>query len=426
METNYLILGASHAGLSALESIRRYDQKSSLTIVTAEPDHLYSPTALPYVIAGKTSKGFMDIRKRDYFKNLNINLIKDARATGLDTAKKQILLNHSRQINYDKLLIATGAAAWVPPVPGLDEVDCFCIRTLEDATMIRKSMSKGDSAVVIGAGFIGMHAAENLAKAGLNVSIVETLDQIMPTNFDAEASLRIEKVFLANGITILTGRQVSCASKKNGQTVLSFTDGEEISADLVIVAAGIRPNTGFLKGSGINCEQGIVVDERLRTSADNVWAAGDVAAAPGFFSEKKAIGGTIPSAAEQGKTAGMDMAQDDYVTDYLGNLNMNTFGFFDNFAFSIGNIVDYSSNKTSDVHSSGEPASNPADDPSNNCFWKFVFQDNALTGVSAINYKLDPGILKQLILNKTDLSSRKEAFIKAPLEVGRQLMRELF
>ncbi|MCG8632585.1 MAG: FAD-dependent oxidoreductase [Desulfobacterales bacterium] len=426
METNYLILGASHAGLSALESIRRHDQESSLTIVTAEPDHLYSPTALPYVIAGKTSKGFMDIRKEDYFYTLNANLIKDARATGLDTAKKQVVLNHGIEINYDKLLIATGAAAWVPPVPGLDGVDYFCIRTLEDATVIRKNMTKGDSAVVIGAGFIGMHAAENLANAGLRVSVVETLDRIMPASFDAEASRRIEKVFLDKGITILTGRQVSSAGRSNGRIVLSLSDGENISADLVIVAAGISPNTGFLKGSGINCEQGIVVDERLRTSAGNVWAAGDVAAAPGFFSGSRAVGGTIPCAAEQGRTAGMDMAGDDYVTDYPGNLNMNTFGFFDNFAFSIGNIANHSSQKGSEVHSSDDPAGKPAGSPANNSFWKFVFQDNALTGVSAINCKLDPGILKQLILNKTDLSSRKEAFIKAPLEVGRQLMRELF
>ena len=91
---------------------------------------------------------------------------------------------------------------------------------------------------------------------------------------------------------------------------------------------------------------------------------------------------------------------------------------FDNFAFSIGNIVDYSLNEASEIYSS--------DEPSNNSFWKFVFQDNVLTGVSAINMRLDPGILKQLILNRTDLSSKKEAFIKAPLEVGRQLMRELF
>jgi len=368
--------------------------------------------------SGRTSKGFMDIRKDDYFMNLDTNLIKDASATCLNTAKKQILLNHGVVINYDKLLIATGAAAFVPPVPGLDEVNCFCIRTLEDATMIRKSMSKGDSAVVIGAGFIGMHAAENLANAGLAVSVVETLDQIMPTNFDGDVSQRIEKVFLDNGITILTGRQVSSARKHNGQTLLSLTDGEELCADLVIVAAGIRPNTDFTEGSGIDCEQGIVVDKRMRTSADNVWAAGDVASAPSFFSRNKTIGGTIPSAAEQGKTAGMDMVHDDYVTDYLGNLNMNTFGFFDNFAFSIGNVVDYSADTDSEVHSS--------DDSSSNCFWKFVFQDNALTGVSAINMKLDPGILKQLILSRIDLSSRKEAFIKAPLEVGRQLMRELF
>lgn len=417
METNYLILGASHAGLSALEAIRRYDPEASITIVTAEPDHLYSPTALPYVIAGKTSKGFMDIRSDDYFKRLNANLIKGAEAVQVDTDKKQVRFKNNNTIQYEKLLIATGASAAVPAVPGMDEVDYFCIRTMEDATMIRKNMTKGDSAVVLGAGFIGMHAAENLVNAGLDVTIVEALDQIMPANFDLESSERIERVFLDRGITILTGRRVSAAQKKGDQTTLSFTDGEEITADLVIVAAGIRPNTGFLD-SNIACDQGIVVDDRMRTSAGNVWAAGDVAAAPDFFSREKAVGGTIPSATEQGKTAGMDMVQDEYVTDYQGNLNMNTFGFFDNFAFSIGNIVSQGSDTPTDVHS--------WENPSNNGFGKFVFQNNVLTGVSAINLRLDPGILKQLILDKTDLSAKKEALVNAPLEVGRQLMRELF
>lgn len=418
METNYLILGASHAGLSALEAIRRYDPEATITIVTAEPDHLYSPTALPYVIAGKTSKGFMDIRSDDYFKRLNANLIKGAEAVEVDTDKKQVRFKNSNTIKYEKLLIATGASASVPPVPGMDEVNYFCIRTMEDATMIRKNLTKGDSAVVLGAGFIGMHAAETLVNAGLDVTIVEALDQIMPANFDLEASERIERVFLDRGITILTGRRVSAAHKKGDQTTLSFSDGEEITADLVIVAAGIRPNTGFLSGSEIACDQGIVVDERMRTCAQNVWAAGDVAAAPDFFSREKAVGGTIPSATEQGKTAGMDMVQDEYVTDYQGNLNMNTFGFFDNFAFSIGNIVSRGADTPSDVHS--------WEDSSNNGFGKFVFRDNVLTGVSAINLRLDPGILKQLILNKTDLSAKKEALVNAPLEVGRQLMRELF
>lgn len=418
METNYLILGAGHAGLSALESIRRYDQASPLTIVTMEKDHVYSPTALPYVISGRTSKGFIDIRSDEYFRALDVDLIKHAAVTRLDTENNQVILNGNTTVQYRKCVIATGAAASLPPIPGLDEIDSFCIRTLKDAAEIKAKKSQAESVIIIGAGFIGMRAAEDLAGSGLAVTVVEAIDRVMPANFDRDASAYIHKTFADNGITILTGTQVARAWKHDGQSVLLLSSGDEIAADMVIVATGISPNTDFLEGTDIAREQGILVDERMRTSVANVWAAGDVAMAPGFFSSDKSIGGTIPSATEQGKTAGMDMVQDHYASDYPGNLNMNTFSFFNNFAFSIGNVADPSACETSEIHST--------DDPSAGRFSKFIFQDNVLTGVSAINTALDPGILKQLILNRTDLSTRKEAFINTPLEVGRQLMRELF
>ena len=156
----------------------------------------------------------------------------------------------------------------------------------------------------------------------------------------------------------------------------------------------------------------------MRTTVSNVWAAGDVASVSGFFSEKKTLAGTIPCATEQGNIAGMDMVEDSYVMDYPGNLDMNTFGFFGNFAFSLGNVADISIDDGFEIKTQK--------DPEKNSFCKLIFRDDVLTGVSAINMRLDPGILKELVLRKTDLSARKDEFIEAPLEIGRQVMRELF
>ncbi len=418
MYTNYLIIGASHAGLSALEAIRRIDRDADLTVVTTQKKQLYSPTALPYVISGKTEPEKTDLRPPDYFKDQNINFIKDASATQIDTQNSRVTLNGSLTIEYKKLLIATGATALVPPIYGIEDVEFTTIRTMDDAKKIKKNMSHAKSALIIGAGFIGMHAAESFAEAGIKVTVIEAVDQIMPASFDTEASDLIRKVFDEKGITMLTGKPVSKAFKRDGKTILVIKDGAEVEGDMLVIAAGIAPNTDFLEGSKIDCDPGIVVDKRMRTTVSNVWAAGDVASVSGFFSEKKTLAGTIPCATEQGNIAGMDMVEDSYVMDYPGNLNMNTFGFFGNFAFSLGNVADISIDDGFEIKTQK--------DPEKNSFCKLIFRDDVLTGVSAINMRLDPGILKALVLRKTDLSARKDEFIEAPLEIGRQVMRELF
>lgn len=426
METNYLIIGASHAGLSALEAIRRYDADGSLTLVTAEPDLLYSPTALPYVISGKTGPEDTALRAPDYFRDLDVNLIKGGTATAVDTDGKQVTVNDTMVIRYDKLLVATGATPSIPAIPGMKTVDPLSIRTMADARKIREKMGRAGSALIIGAGFIGMHAAENLANAGLTVTVVEALDQIMPASFDADAAIRIQQAFIDQGITIRTGVTVDRVRGEADGFVMTLSQGREVRADMLLVAAGITPNTGFLSGTGIAPDNGIPVDARMRTGIPGVWAAGDVALAPGFFSGERRIGGTIPTAAEQGKTAGMDMARDSYVTDYPGNLNMNTFNYFGNFAFSVGNVASHDA----DTRPGAQPNS-PWDirtggDAGQDSFWKFVFKGDVLTGVSAVNMRFDPGILKELILRRTDLAASKDALVKTPLATGRRLMRELF
>ncbi len=416
MHTKYLIIGGSHAGLSALEAIRRCDNEASLTLVTAEKRPPYSPTVLPYIISGKTEPENADIRKPDYFKDLDVNYINGTSAAGIDIENNQVKLDNGLAVEYEKLLIATGAGALAPRIPGIDEVESSSIRTMEDAENIRKNMSGAESALIIGAGFIGMHLAENLANSGLKVTIVESCSHIMPAAFDTGASDIIKKVFTENKITILTNEKVAKIYERDNKTVLGLAGGNEIAGDMLFIAAGISPNTNFIENCGIKCSNGIDVDARMRTSVPNVWAAGDVTSAPDFFSEKKTTGGTILCATAQGKTAGMDMSEDSYVKDYPGNLNMNTFGFFGNSAFSIGNIADPGLNSAIEIQN----------DPEKKSFCRFIFDGSVLTGVSAINMRLDPGILKDLILRKTDFSAKKREFIKTPLATGRQIMRELF
>jgi phenylglyoxylate dehydrogenase epsilon subunit len=416
MYTNYLIIGASHAGLSALDAIRRCDPDAAVTVISAENTEPYSPTALPYVISGKTQPERTGLRKSDYFENLGVDFINGVSVTRVNTTTNEVMLVDGRTIGYKKLLVASGASALIPEISGIDEVDFASIRTMADAQRIQKQSSRADSAVIVGAGFIGMHTAESLFKSGLKVSVIEAFDQVMPTSFDPQASELIKTIFVENGISILTGKKVTKLIENSGKKIVVLDDGETVSGDMLVISTGIKPNIDFLAESGIDCKAGVIVDKRMRTSVPNVWAAGDVASCSQFFSQNKSIGGTIPCATEQGRTAGMDMVEDRYAREYPGNLNMNTFGFFDNFAFSIGKVTSDASNAEVAIQTDAEKIR----------FSRFTFEDDVLTGVSAINKRLDPGILKELILRRTDLSSRKNDFIKAPLETGRQVMRELF
>ena len=417
MTTEYLILGASHAGLAALDAIKRFDETARVTLATAEDGPLYSPTALPYLISGKTQADQVELRSRDAIEALGVTFKTGAKASGLDLEKQRVTFQDGSQLNYDKLLVTTGASATLPPIPGLAESKAFSIRTLADADAIRYQAKAAKTAIILGAGYVGMHAAENLANAGLSVIVVELCHHIMPASFDPDAADRIADTFSKEGISLLTGAEAAQVGQDGKQTLLFLKDDTTLTADMLVVAAGIRPNTAFMAGCELDVTEGIPVDRRMRTPLANIWAAGDVALAPDFFTKEYALGGTIPLASDQGRIAGMDMVEDDYLEEYTGNLNMNTFGFFGNFAFSIGNIAAPGPDAQVHVLDPGKEAGK--DDR----FCKLVVQDHCLTGVSAVNWPLDPGVLREMIQTRTDLSDHINELLQHPRQTARRLIQ---
>jgi phenylglyoxylate dehydrogenase epsilon subunit len=191
-----------------------------------------------------------------------------------------------------------------------------------------------------------------------------------------------------------------------------------ISADLLLLATGVRPRISYLEGVDIETDRGILVNENMQTSAGNVWAAGDVAQAPGFFDAGKTINATLPNASVQGRIAGMDMVKDPALKPYLGSSGLNAFNFFGHHGFSLGLATLTESTDDIEVNTMYLPSSQR--------YQKLVFKNNRLIGVSAINAQLDPGILRELIQRQVDLADVKERFTSAPLETGRLLMSKLW
>jgi phenylglyoxylate dehydrogenase epsilon subunit len=229
-------------------------------------------------------------------------------------------LSDGVEIAYDKLLLATGASPAIPRIPGIEQVPYHVLRTLDDALKLKAAVAASRRAVVLGGGLVGMHAAENLVKAGADVTIVEMQPQVLGAYFDSVAASLIERAFVDNGARLLTGRRVVRLSLGGAGVMVHLDDGQTLESDLLLTATGVKPDMGYLAGSSVAHDAGILVDDYMRTNVENVWAAGDCAQARDFFGERPVMNAILPDAAEQGRIAGMAMAGDPGVKAYAGGV----------------------------------------------------------------------------------------------------------
>ena len=412
--THYLIVGASHAALSALHAIRLHDTEQEVTLLTRDDSLPYSPTVLPYVVSGRSDPGRVFLRDESYFAEHKVNYLRGAKVRKVNADQSAVELADGSAIGFDKLLLATGAAPLLPAIPGLAGLKYHVLRTLADALALRAALPRVKRAVVLGGGLIGMHAAENLAKGGVQVSVVELQPHVLSGYFDAEASVIIENVFAANGVRLLTGASVASVAAQGAGCRATLANGTVLDADLLLVATGVAPVTDFLEGSGVATERGVLVDEHMRTNIANIWAAGDVAQARGFFTDSRIINGILPDAVDQGRIAGMAMAEDPGSKTYAGGVPLNTYSFFGQQAVSVG------------VHEgaleqAGIEVKKQVDAEAKR-YLKIVLKEDRLAGIFGVNSAFDPGIMWELILRGIDLGEEKLAFLRSPQDTARALM----
>jgi len=409
MDSKYLIVGSSHAALEAAAAVRMIDSRGTLTLLTRDAHLPYSPTILPYVVSGRSQPDNVQLRDAAYFRAHAIDFVTGAEVVSLDPTQSMLLLASGEQWQFERLLIASGATPSLPKVAGLSDVPFHVLRSLDDAIGLRQAMQCAKSALVLGAGLIGMHAAENMAKAGIEVTVVELQPFALSSYFEPKASAIIERAFSEHGVRMLMGRALASIARAGEGITAKLDNNSIVAADLLLVCTGVKPNIGFLNGSGIDTEAGILVDDRMRTNVARIWAAGDVAQAHGFWGDK-VVNGILPNAVEQGRIAGADMAEDTGVQPFSGAVPLNTYSFFGQQAISVGR--------------SGGPGSEVAECGGGDRYRHIVLKDGRLVGISTINDFVDAGIMWQLILRHTDLSAVKEAFIADPQLTGRQLMSQ--
>jgi 3-phenylpropionate/trans-cinnamate dioxygenase ferredoxin reductase subunit len=322
---NYIIIGGGLAGGRACQGIRRLDKEGSVALITAEEHVPYERPALSKgYLTGKEDLDHVYVKEAAYYDQNGIDLLTGVRVTGIDRGTRSVSLDDGRVLGYGKLLLATGGSAWRLPLPGADLPGVYTLRTIEDSSAIRSAAwtanATGKRALVLGGSFIGSEVASSLAQLGAQVTMVFPESRLLERVVTEELSAYLGKLYAEHGVRILSGTKperlegtdrVECAVlARLGQ---DRGAGETLDVDLVVMGVGIRLNTALAKEAGLEMwERGaVVVDEQLRTSDPDIYAAGDIAAWPDPTFNKRMRVEHWDVAFRQGLRVGRNMAGED-------------------------------------------------------------------------------------------------------------------
>ncbi|MCB1724683.1 MAG: NAD(P)/FAD-dependent oxidoreductase [Chromatiaceae bacterium] len=393
----YLIIGAGPAGVTAAETLRRLDADATIRIIGDEPEPPYSRMAIPYLLMDNIAEQGTHLREHgNHFADLRIDVTR-GRVEQVDAAGHRVRLQDGGSLSYDSLLIATGSSPVHPPIPGIDGPNVTSCWTLADARRILAGARSGSRVVLIGAGFIGSIVLEALAQRGVQLSVVEQGERMVPRMMGPEAGGMLKRWCESKGVSVYTGIGVSSIDAGG----VTLADDTRLEADLVITATGVKSNVGFLEGSGVKVDQGVLIDRHFRTNVADVYAAGDVAQGLDFSTGDYAVHAIQPTATDHGHIAALNMSGQ--AAEYEGSLNMNVLDTLGLLSCSFGRW---------DGVAGGEHAELYAPDD-----WRYLslqFDGDRLVGANAVGLSQHVGILRGLIQRRTPLGEWKERLMRDP------------
>jgi nitrite reductase (NADH) large subunit len=297
----YVIVGNGVAGLTAAQSIVRADPAAEVHVFGAEPYPYYQRPRLLEFLAGEIEQQALYFRPPEWYAAQGIQMHLGVRVTALDMAEHRLRLADGGNVGYDRLLLATGGRPFVPPFAGVDKSGVFTLRTLDDARAIKAYASEVRSAAVIGGGLLGLETARALLSLGLEVAVIESSSHLLPRQLDAEGGQVLQARLEAMGLHFLTDAVTEAILGNEAVRSVRLKDGRVVEGDLVLISTGIRSRVELAREAGLEVNRGLIVDEQLRTSAADVYAAGDVAEFQGV------VYGIIPAAIEQAQVAAASM-----------------------------------------------------------------------------------------------------------------------
>lgn len=302
----YVILGNGTAGLNAAKAIRERDKTGAVILISDEPCRSYNRPMLTKTMLADLSAEQIQVEDENWYRENSIYQMLGKRVTAVDMEKSQVILDDGSPIHFTRLIYALGSECFIPPIKGSDREQVVAIRRMSDVEKVSSLLKKSKNAVVIGGGVLGLEAAWELKKAGLHVTVLEAAPMLMGRQLDATAGTILKEIGVKNGISIRTGVTIDSidGNKKGAVTGVTLKSGESFPADLVIISAGVRANTALAKEMGLTVDRAVVVDSRMETGIQNIYACGDCA------QYKGANFAIWPEASEQGRIAGANAAGD--------------------------------------------------------------------------------------------------------------------
>ncbi|MBI2492776.1 MAG: NAD(P)/FAD-dependent oxidoreductase [Candidatus Rokubacteria bacterium] len=408
MATRHLIIGGGTAGINAIRTIREEEREhSEITLVSAEPP--YSRMVLPYYLDRSIAESHVFTATARVLAGWGVKTHLGRRAAALDPKAGTCTLDDGTAVPYDDCLIATGSSPVRAPVPGADGPRVHSFWTLDEARGVLGGIARGSHVVMVGAGFIAFTILNSILSLGARLTIVEMEPRILPRMIDGTGAGLVEAWLETHGVAIRTGARLARIEDAKGRKRLRFAAGGDLTCDLVIMATGIKTNLDWLKGSGVSVNRGVVVDDRLRSSADNVYAAGDVAEGRDLISGEPAVHAIEPTAQEHGRIAGANMAGRD--VRYRGSLIINIVEVCHLDVASFGAWDDPKAEAASGVR---------ADRPA---YRKLLWRGDRLTGAIILGPSgdiwttNDVGMLKGLVQSGAPLGAWKAHLKKNPFDV---------
>lgn len=390
---NYLIIGGSHAAIGAIEGIRTIDPTGSITLVSREHRPAYGRPLISYYLEGRSSLDQMDYRPAEFYDHNGVRRLLGRTVLSVDPNARTALLDGGQVLTYDRLLFACGSDPLRIPFEGLESVEHrFTFTTLDDALAIERLLTPKTRLLIVGAGLIGLKCAEGVLDRVEKVTVCDLADRVLPTVLDGDSAEPLRAKLESKGIRFFLGDSVA---RFEGNRAL-MKSGATVDFDLLVMAAGVRPNVALAKAAGAEVGRGIRIDDHAKTTLPDHYAAGDCA--EGFdptLGEPRVLA-ILPSAYLEGFTAGVNMAGGDAVVD--GDIPMNSIGFFGYHIISAGSC-------RGECRAIGEGENRK----------KFYISEGKLVGFILLGEVARAGIYTSLIRDRVSLDEIDfESLVRAP------------
>lgn len=376
---DYVIIGNGIASLGCIDGIRSVDKDGKITVISREKHPTYARPLISYYLEGKTTPEKMKYRSDDFYEKNGVTVVYGENAEKIDGGR---VVCENSSYDFSSLLIATGSSPFVPPFEGLDSVEKkFSFMTLDDALELEAAVDKSSRVLIIGAGLIGLKCAEGLAGRSAHITVCDLADRVLSSILDEPCAKIVADRLTDAGIELRLGTSAAGFDKNTAH----MTDGTDVEFDVLVLAVGVRANIALAKDAGLACGRGITVDEKMRTSAEGIYAAGDVCEMSNLYSDDKKVMAILPNAYIGGYTAGVNMAGGE--ARFENPVPMNSIGFFGYHIMTAGSYEGELFEQTD-----GDTVK------------KLYTENGCLNGFMMLGNVARAGIYTSLIRNKTPLS----------------------